>query len=196
MSSPTPTDSTSKLVEVSAKRKRNKRKEPTTPTKVLGSPFVEMPRIFDDNDSPPFKMPPQNLKRSDTSRITPSLMAASARLARVMMEPDPDFEQLQASRLKRQQKKDTEKAEDKAPFKGPFLQPFDGEVIDPHAKTCNSTANDLGRIEKVFWGEAVALRLPGRADAEGNEDHQGISRHLILPTVSTFLLASFSKSFN
>lgn len=112
------------------------------------------------------------------------------------MEPDPEFLQLRDSKRQRKQKKDTKIVEDKAPFKGPFLQPCDDEVTEPHVNTHDSAQNDLGRIEQVFWGEAIALRLPGRVDADGNEDHQEISRHLMIPTVSLLLPALFSKCFN
>lgn len=197
MSSLTPLGSTSKLVGISAKR--NELEKQSTPTNVLGSPFVQMPRIFDvdDNGYPPFKRTmPKKTKKSDTMRITPALLEASARLARVMMEPDPEIPKLQESKLKRQQKKDTEMAEDSVRFKGPFLKPFEEGVIEPHANTQNSAPNDHGRLEQVFWGEAIALRLPGRVDADGNEDNQGISKHLMVPTVSPLPPVLFSKCFN
>lgn len=190
MSNLTPLGSTSKLVRISAKR--NGLEKQSTPTNVLGSPFVELPRIsdIDDNGYPPFKRTmPKNIKKSDTTRIPPALLEASARLAQVMMEPDPDISKLQESKLKRQQKKDTEMAENNVRFKGPFLKPFEEGVIEPHANTQNSAPNDHGRLEQVFWGEAIALRLPGPVDADGNEDNQGISKHLMIPTVSPLLPA-------
>lgn len=139
---------------------------------------------------------PKNLEKSDTMRITPTLFEASARLARVTMEPDPEIPQLHESKLKRQQKKDTETAEKDIRFKGPFLKPFDEDVIKPHANTQNIAPDDHGRLEQVFWGEAIALRLLGRVDADGNEGNQGISKHLMIPTVSPLLPALFSKCFN
>lgn len=184
--------SASELAEISAKR-IGVGENQTTPTKIIGSPFFPIPRLYDDDNPPPFKpfkpIMPRNPKKSDTMRITPALLEASARLALVMLEPDPEFPQLQNSKLKRQQKKDTEMAEDNVRFRGPFLRPSDGEVIEPHVN------NDLGRIDQAYWGEAAALRLPGRANLDGNEDHQ-ISRHLMIPTVSSLLPASFSKCFN
>lgn len=140
---------------------------------------------------------PKNIKKSDTMRITPALLEASQRLARVMMEPDPEIPKLQESKLKRrQQKRDTKMVEDNDRFKGPFLKPFDEEVIKPHANTQNSAPNDHGRLEQVFWGETIALRLKGRVDADGNEENQGISKHLMIPTVSQYLPALFSQCFN
>lgn len=128
-------------------------------------------------------------------RITPSLLEASARLVQVMMQPDPELAQLQDSKLERQQRKKTEMAEDKFPFSRPFLQSNDEEVIEPHVNTYGSAPNDLGRVEQVFWGAAIAHRLPN-GDAGGNEDHQGILRHLIIPTVSPLLSVSFGKCSN
>lgn len=138
----------------------------------------------------------KNLKNFDTMRITPSLFEASARLARAMTEHDPEIPQLHQSKLKREQKEDTEMAQDNVHFKGPFLKPFDEEVIEPHANTQNSAPNDLGRLEQVFWGEAIALRLPGREDADGKEDNQGVSKHLMILTVNPLLPALFSRCFN
>lgn len=126
-------------------------------------------------------------------RITPALFETSQRLARAMMKPYPGIPKLQETRLKRQQKKDTKMAEDNDRFKGPFLKLFDEEVIEPHANTQNSAPNDHGRVEQVFWGEAIALRLKGRVDADGNEDNQRISKHLMIPTVSQFLPALWSE---
>lgn len=190
----TPLRPTSKLVKIFAKR--NELDKQSTPTNALASPFVPRPRIFDfdDNGYPPFKRTmPKNMKNSDTMRITPALFETSQRLAQIMMEPYPEIPKLQESRLKGQQKKDIKMAEDNDRFKGPFLKPFDEEDIEPHANTQNSAPNDHGRVEQVFWGEAIALRLKGRVDADGNEDNQGISKHLMIPTVSQFLPALWSE---
>lgn len=73
---------------------------------------------------------------------------------------------------------DTEMTEDQALFTRQFLQPDE--------------ENETEMIEKVFWGAARALRLPGREEA----DNHGISRHLMLPSVSPMLPASFSKYLN
>lgn len=71
---------------------------------------------------------------------------------------------------------DIEMAEDQAPYSRLFPQ-------------AEEEATDTGIIDQVFWGAARALHLPGREDA-GNH---GISRHLILPTGSPMLPASFSR---
>lgn len=111
------------------------------------------------------------------------------------MQPDPELAQLQDSKLERQQMKKNEMAEDKFLFSRPFLQSNDEEVIEPHVNTYGSAPNDLGRVEQVFWGAAIARRLPN-GNAGENEDHQGVSRHLIIPTVSLLLPVSFGKCFN
>lgn len=170
----------------------------------LESPFTERPRIFDlevENDFPlPFKRTmPKRAKNSHTGRITPALMEASARLQRaMMMEPDPEMPKVQeAAKPKgQQQRKDSEKAEDNVPHvKGPFLKPFDEEeAIEPHAITHNSASNQNCGLERVFWGDAIALRLRGRVDADGNEANHGISKHLMIPMVSSHFQISVIQS--
>ena len=92
------------------------------------------------------------------------------------MQPDPKSLNVQDTVLEMQQKADIKMAEDQAPYLRPFLQ-------------AEEEVTDTGIIDQVFWGAARALRLPGGEDT-GNH---GISRHLILPTVSLMLLASFSR---
>lgn len=129
--------------------------------------------------------------------ITPALLEASQRLARAMMEPDPEIPKSPKSRPKRQQKEEPKMAEENDRFEGPFLKPFnEEEVIEPHPNTPNSAPSDHGRLEQVFWGEAIALRLKSRVDADKKEDNQEISEHLMIPTVSQFLPTLWSKFFN
>lgn len=105
-----------------------------------------------------------------------------------MIEPDPEMPKLQ-------ERKESDKAEDNVHAKGPFLKPFDEEeAIEPHAITQNSAANHNCGLERVFWGDAIALRLRGRVDADGNEANHGISKHLMIPMVSPhFQSALFSQ---
>lgn len=201
----TPVGPNPKLAEIFAKRNElNTQSTHSNATNALRSPFREQPRIFDldddDNDFPlPFKRTmPKKAKKSDVGRITPALMAASARLQRAMMEPDPEMPKLQESKLKRQQqKKDSETAdEDNVRFKGPFLKPFDEEeeAIEPNANTQNSASNHPCGLERVFWGDAIALRLRGRVNPDGNEDNHGISKHLMIPVVSPHFYQTYSVS--
>lgn len=171
--------------------KRNELKSQSTHTNALGSPFLERPTFFDPDDNKDIPLPfkrtmPKKAKKSDFGRITPVLMEASAKLQRAMMEPDP-MPKLQESKLNRQQlKKDSEKAEE-ANFrvKGSFLKPFDEEeAIEHHANTQDSSSNDNSGLQRVFWGDAIALRLRGRVDADGNEENHSISKHLVIPMVS------------
>ena len=92
------------------------------------------------------------------------------------MQPDSNSLNVQDPELEMQQKADMEMAEDQAPYLRPFLQ-------------AEEEVTDTGIINQVFWGAARALRLPGREDA-GNH---GISRQLILPTVSPMLPAPFNR---
>lgn len=200
----TPVGPNPKLAEIFAKRNELKTQSThTNATTALGSPFLEKPRISDlddDNDFPlPFKRTmPKKAKKSDVGRITPALMEASARLQRAMMEPEPELPKLQESRLKRQQqKKDSEKAEENnVRFKGPFLKPFDEEeAIESDANTQNSASNHHCGLERVFWGDAIALRLRGRVNSDGNEDNHEISKHLMIPVVSPISSTRVIQSF-
>lgn len=149
---------------------------PTEPTNVLRSLSVLMSRSLMNDDPLPFIQPVHKIpKKPDTAQISP-LYQASARFAQVMIQRDSRSLHEEDLGLERQQQVDIEMAEVQAPYSRPFLQ-------------AEEAVNDTGILKQVIWGAARGLRLP-------DTGNHGISRHLIIPSVSPMLPTCFRRSFN